>query len=235
MEAIQTNIMLTLFGMLGNIGSAASEGEALEVTVLEDNFYVRKSWGDQLEGYYIAKVQNQNNVPLNINDGAIVLMDADGNEVGKADYMSRSGSRYLEPGEISYVSLRADAEGGTPVAYEASIQGTGSIYGTDEQLEAANPELRKVENYGWANYYVGATNTNTGDAPMSQVNAVIAIRDTNGKLIDLVQAGLYQNELAAGSTITLLDSVDSTTIDYCTENGTDLGEVEAFAWMEVAN
>ena len=63
----------------------------------------------------------------------------------------------------------------------------------------------------------------------------MAIRDANGTLIDLATAGLYQNELAVGSTITLLDSVDTTTVDYCTENGTELGEVEALAWMEITD
>ena len=240
MEAIQMEMMTALFGMLGQMGGAVSDGasgagETLEVTVLEDNFYVRKARDEQLEGYYLAKVQNQNDAPLYINEVTLTLKDAEGNEVGKTDYMSNCGSLYLEPGEISFVSMKAYAEGGAPAAYEASIQGTSLTYGTDVQLEAAHPELRKQDSYGWANYYAGATITNTGDVPLSQVNAVIAIRDASGALIDLVQAGLYQNELAVGSTITLLDSVDSTTVDYCTENGTDLGEVEALAWVNVAN
>ena len=238
MQAVQTNFMTLMFSLMGSIGSAVSSGvdspaeEAPELTVLEDNFYVRKSFGDQLEGCYIAKVQNQNDAPLYINDATLILTDAEGNEVGKTEYLGRSGSRYLEPGEISFISVRADvAEGAQPATYEVSIGTSASSYGEDLQLEVAETELRKQESY-WTTYYAAATITNNGDAPLSQASAVIAIKDADGKLLDLASVGLYQNELAPGSTITLLDNVDSSTIDYCTENGIELGEVEAFGWVD---
>ncbi|MBR2822715.1 MAG: FxLYD domain-containing protein [Clostridia bacterium] len=243
MEAIQAEMLTAVFGMMGGLGGAMSDlssavsdlgsaaEEGPELTVLEENFYVRKIWDDQLEGIYIAKVQNQNDVPLYISEGSIILKDAEGQEAGKADYLSRCGSRYLEPGEISFICLRADAEGGTPTDYEAVLRTTGSYYSTDGQLEVTNPELRKTENYGWTNYTVAATLTNTGDAPLSQANVVMAVRDADGHLMDLAQGSLYQNELAAGSTITLLDTLDSSTVDYCTENGMELSSVEAFGWV----
>ena len=215
---MQVMIMSLLSGMGVDLGGAdvgqGTQEAAPPLSVLEDNFYVRKSWGDQLEGCFL------------------VLKDADGNEVGRTEYLGRSGSRYLEPGEASFVSIRADvAEGSTVANYEVSFETSSRSYSTDTQIEASNPELRVKEGY-WTTYYVAATVTNASDAPLSQASVVIALKDSEGKLLDLATPGLYQNELAAGSTITLIDSIDSTTIDYCTENNIQLGTVEAFGWVE---
>lgn len=232
---MQVMIMSLLSGMGVDLSGAAGQDTpeaALPLTVVEENFYVRKSWGDNLEGCYIAKVANENDSPLSISDALLILKDADGNEVGRTEYLGRSGSRYLEPGEASFVSIRADvAEGSTVATYEASFGTSANSYGKDAQIEASNAELRVKEGY-WTTYYVAATITNASDAPLSQASVVIALKDSEGKLLDLATSGLYQNELAAGSTITLIDSIDSSTVDYCTENGIQLGGVEAFGWVE---
>jgi len=232
---MQVMIMSLLSGMGVDLSGAAGQDTpeaALPLTVVEENFYVRKSWGDNLEGCYIAKVANENDAPLSISDALLILKDADGNEVGRTEYLGRSGSRYLEPGEASFVSIRADvAEGSTVATYEASFGTSANSYGKDTQIEASNAELRVKEGY-WTTYYVAATITNASDAPLSQASVVIALKDSEGKLLDLATSGLYQNELAAGSTITLIDSIDSSTVDYCTENGIQLGGVEAFGWVE---
>lgn len=232
---MQVMIMSLLSGMGVDLSGAAGQDTpeaALPLTVVEENFYVRKSWGDNLEGCYIAKVANENDSPLSISDALLILKDADGNEVGRTEYLGRSGSRYLEPGEASFVSIRADvAEGSTVATYEASFGTSANSYGKDTQIEASNAELRVKEGY-WTTYYVAATITNASDAPLSQASVVIALKDSEGKLLDLATSGLYQNELAAGSTITLIDSIDSSTVDYCTENGIQLGGVEAFGWVE---
>jgi len=240
MDAAVAEIQEMIMSLLGGMGvdlSGADVGQTTQeaappLSVLEDNFYVWKSYGDQLEGCYIAKVANENDVPLYISDAILVLKDADGNEVGRTEYLGRSGSRYLEPGEASFISIRADvAEGSTVATYEGSFVTSSNSYGKDTQIEASNPELRVKEGY-WTTYYAAATITNTSDAPLSQASVVIALKDSEGKLLDLATAGLYQNELAAGSTITLVDIIDSSTVDYCTENNIQLGTVEAFGWVE---
>ena len=238
MKAAQEQVMMLFMSMAsalgGDIGTSGGEQvPAPELSVVEDNFYVRKSFGDRLEGYYIAKVKNENDAPMTISGAVLVLKDADGNEVGRSEFLARCGSTYLEPGETSFVSVRADAEEGkgAPVAYEISFETSANSYNRDTQIEAFNAELRINEDY-WTRYFAAATITNATDAPMSQASVVIALKDKDGKMLDLATAGLYQNELAAGSTITLIDIIDSTTVDYCTENGIQLGDVEAFGWVE---
>jgi len=241
MDAAVAEIQVMVMNLLGSMGvdlSGADAGQSTQenappLTVAEENFYVRKSYGDQLEGLYIAKVTNANDAPLTISDGILILKDTDGNEVGRTEYLGRSGSRYLEPSEATFVCIRADVEEGkaAPATYEVSFETTARIYSTDTQLDVAGAELRVKEGY-WTTYYAAATITNTTDAPLSQANVIIALRDSEGKLLDLATTGLYLDELAAGSTITLIDSIDSNTVDYCTENNIQLGNVEAIGWVE---
>ena len=237
MDALQAQLMLTVMSLVGSMNTAGS-GETPpaeanpEVTVVESNFYIRKSYGDKQEGYYVAKVQNQNEVPLYISDASMILKDADGKEIGKKEYLGESGSRYLDPGESSFITMEADVEAGAvPDSYEVTLQTTGQTYRSDTQLDVEKTELRITEGY-WTNYYLCTTITNSGEAPLSRASAVVAVRSADGQLLDIGTAGLYQNELATGSTITLVDTLDSRTVDYCKENSLEMGEVEAYAWVE---
>ena len=200
---------------------------------MEENFYVRESYSGQ-EGVYIAKVQNNSETPAYLSDGSLILRDADGNEVGKVEYMRTTGSRYLDPGEITFVSLVADVEAGASVeGYSAELQSSAITYQTqDTALEISASELRKEEGY-FTNYYATATITNNLDKPQSRISAILAVRASDGKLVDLNSASIYQNELGAGSTITLVDSVDSRAVEYCTKNNLTPDQVEAYAMVEV--
>ena len=235
MQAIQAEMMSFFLSMMGNmdLGSGASaEAPAPELTVVEENFYVREGYGSQ-EGYYIAKVQNNTEEPAYLSQGTLTLTDAEGNEIGKAEYLSTSGSSYLEPGETTFVSLTADFPEGAEVAgYTAELQPSAISYQTpDTAVEVSSAELRMEEGY-FTNYLAAATVTNTTDGPMSRLTAIMALRASDGKLVGLTTSGLYYNELAAGSTITLIDSLDSRVVDYCDANGLTLGQVEAYAWID---
>ena len=236
MDLIQAEMMVSALGVLGSMdlsSAGTGAGEGLPLSVLEENFYVRESYGGR-EGYYIARVQNTNDVPLYISEASLVLKDADGNEAGKSEYLGESGSRYLEPGEISFVSMTADIEESTAeVSCEAVLRTSAESYFRDSVIEVSGTELRLVESFS-TDYYAAGTITNTGEEPLSQVNIIFAVRDADGKLLGLASAGLYRNELAAGSTITLLDSIDSRIVEYVKANNLTLSEeIEAFAWKDL--
>ena len=61
---------------------------------------------------------------------------------------------------------------------------------------------------------------------------VVVTRDSNGKMVDLGMRNLGMNELGAGSTITLVDDVDSAVAKYCEANQLTLEGLEACAWVE---
>lgn len=240
METIKMQIMVAAMSMAGSmsIGTGTDDpapgpAAAAELTVLEDNFYLRKSYGERYDGIYIARVQNNTEAPLYIDDGLLILKDAEGNEAGREEYLDTCGSRYLEPGEISFVSIEARTnEGAVVETYEVSfdVTATDNLYLHDTSVEIAGAELR-LDDDVWANYYTAATLTNAGDAPLSNVNVIMVLKDTDGKLLELNVTSLNRNELAPGSTITLVESVDGRTKDYCTENNITLSEeVEAYGW-----
>ena len=94
-----------------------------EVTVLKENFLVIRSYN----GYratYIAKVQNENDIPLFLTDGSLIVKDAAGTQIGEAKYLYPCGSKYLEPGEITFIGMQADLEGEdfTDITWEKAIE-----------------------------------------------------------------------------------------------------------------
>ena len=207
--------------------------DAPGLTVVEENFYLRKNYGEKFDGVYIAKLRNDTGTPLYIDGCSLILTDAEGGEAGKQDFLSVSGSRYLEPGEISFISMEARVnEGAAAAGYEIQLKTvpTDNLVLHDTVIELDGAELRVSEG-PYVNYYAAATVTNTGDGPLSRVNAAVALRADDGSLVQLVTFSLGQNELAAGSTITLVNGVDKRVVDYCAENNLALAEVEACAWQ----
>lgn len=246
MVAIQAEVMALLLGVMesADTGSSVSTTGTADpetapagepaLTLVEENFYLRKSYGDKFDGVYIAKFRNDTDTPLYIDKGSLTLLDADGNEVGKDEYLHSYGSRYLVPGETSFVSLEARVNEGAAVEkHETSFKviSTSNLYQQDTEVELAGAELRIVADT-WTNYYATATITNTGDAPLSRVNVVVAVKADDGSLLQLVTGTLGQNELAAGSTMTLVNTLDSRVVDYCTENSLTMTDVEAYAWKD---
>ena len=231
MAAFEEEMTASLLAMFEGMGVYTEEEPGPALTVLEDNFFVRDAYGWQ-DGIYLAKVQNDNDIPVYLSNGSLVLLDADNNEVGRAEYLGTTGSCYLEPGEATFVSLMADVnEGATVDSYTAELSTSLISYHTpDTGLDVDAAELRVTEDYG-TTYYGTAVITNRTEAPMANICAVIAVRSSDGKLIDISTQGLYMNELAAGSTITLVNNVDDRAVDYCAGNGTVPEQVEALAWV----
>ena len=229
-------VLLTSFaaevdtGDLAGFDPESAAASKPELTIVEENFYTCESYFG-LEAVYIAKVQNNNESPVYIDSGSLTLKDADGSEVGKREWFGTSGSRYLSPGEISYVSFRADIEEGVTVAgYDKQINASTATYGEDTAIELCNVELRSQEMYSSVSYYTAASFTNTSEEPLSGVEVLFVLKDSEGRMIELGTRGLGMLELGAGSTITMVNDVSSSVVKYCEANGLALGEVEAVAW-----
>ena len=243
MEAIQAEMMLMVFAamgmsesdvsaMMGGSDTPATE-DAPVLSVVEENFYVRESYFG-MEGVYIAKVQNNTETTLIINGGQLVIKDADGNEIGRKEYLGTCGSRYLDPGEVSFVSLLVDVgEGLTVNAYEAKVEAAVKGYmSKDTELQPGSAELRSKEGYSGTDWYTAVSVTNPGDAPTSGIGVIAVTRASDGKMINIAEKNLGMNELGAGSTLVFVDSVDSAAVKYCEANGLTLDTVEAYAWAE---
>lgn len=253
MDAIMMELQLTMLQLLGDVAGKVPDDEvpvtpldgpitggpvdenAPEIKILEDNYYIRASYSGQ-EAIYICKVQNPNDKPVYITDAVMTLSDKDGKEIAKTEYMNARGSRYMEPGEISYFSIAAGIEGEVnteEIKQDAKLLAEWASYqDPDKNIAVESAELRTEAAYDGEDYYVAARIKNETEAPMAGINAVVLVRDSNGKMIDLVEDGIYRHELEAGSTITLISGMDSSTEDYCKANDTKPESVEAIAWVE---
>lgn len=238
MQAIQTEVMILFLSVMGSMesgdtGSGADTPDAPaavpELTVVDDNFYAYETYFG-MEGMYIARVQNSNDVPLYVSSGSLVLKDADGDEIGRREWLNETGSRYLEPGEVSFVSINADIQEGAAVAdYEVKIETTAADeWYRDSAIELGETGLVVDDEY--PSYATVAVTNATGE-PLSGVNVVIAVKDAEGKLITLSSKTLYDIILSPDSTITLKADISSNVIKYCNANNLTLSEAEAYAWV----
>ena len=219
----------------GDTGASVAEQpagtEAPIVTIEKSTFLVTESYSGY-RGRYIARIKNENDVPLFLEGGSLQVFDKDGNQVGEATYLYDTGSKYLEPGETSFVNMTADLESDGEYTYKANIETrTQSYRSTDVALKVADPVYVKAEDQ-YGSDLIKATVYNETDASMAGIEMVLVLVDADGNLLDIHTENLYRNELGAHSSFTVVTTVDSKVTEYCQANGLEPATVEAYAWVE---
>ena len=223
----------------GSTGSTVATTEPAEpakdpeVTVLKENFLVIRSYNG-FRATYIAKVQNENDIPLFLTDGSLIVKDAAGTQIGEAKYLYPCGSKYLEPGEITFIGMQADLEGEdfTDITWEKDIEVKQKSYSNpDISVQLADPVYVKGESE-YDSDLMKVTVINDSDQPVPGIEVILVLEDAEGNLLYAGTESLYRYELGPNSTINLVTSVDNKVRDYCTENGIEPAAVEAFAWVE---
>ena len=212
-------------------GSTGTPGAAVGGTgldVLAENFVVTESYSGY-EGTYIAKVQNNTGSPLWLTSGSLAVKDASGNLVATRDYLSTCASKYLEPGEISAITISVDLEQAGEYSYEANIKAEESSYrGTDVNVPAADPAFADGK---YDSKVCRVTIANEADSNMTGLNVAYLLSDGNGLPVALFTEALYNHELGPKSTIVMVSSLYSRLVDYLKANSIT-PTVEAFAWVE---
>ena len=212
-------------------GPTETAADTAEVTVVKENFKIIKSYSGY-SGVYTAKLRNDTDKPFFITGGTMQLTDKDGNLAGEAKYLYPSGSKYLEPGEITFVGMKADLADKIEVDVAANIQvKTDSYQKTDYAVAVENPAYVK----GAGEYdsdTLRVTVVNNSDEFLAGIEAVLVLEDAEGNLLDMETESLYRYELGPHSSLTLVSAVDSKVRDYLVENGIEPASVEAFAWVE---
>ena len=236
MQSVVINVMGSMFSLMGSMSADTDSDQVLTdaVAVLEENFIVFDNYDSQA-GTFLGKVQNITDAPVWLNNLAITLKDADGNEVGKNDYASVIGSSYLDPGEETYVSITAEITAGAAVAeHELSIEAyaINSWYTPDTGIDVSDIELRPSS---FSGYTAAGKISNAGETVLSNIRIVFAVRDAEGKLLDVISSGLYGAELPAGSSIILLSDMNYSIVEYCSANNIAPASVESLATTETVN
>ena len=213
-----------------NMGGEAGTAAAPELTIEKENFKIIKSYSGY-SGVYIAKVKNDTGMPIYITDGSMQLTDSEGKMVGEAKYLYPIASKYLEPGESTFVSMQADLEDNAEVNVTKNIVVKSSGYGSDYALTVENPTYIKGESE-YDSDTMKVTVFNNTDQPLPGIEVVMVLEDAEGNLLFMSTESLYRYDLGPNSSITLVSSVDNKLREYLTENGIEPATVEAFAWVE---
>ena len=231
-DTTETTKETTVETPVADAGEPVTEDAPLVVSILNENFLVYQVYGG-LKGYYYAKIQNNTETPYFVNGGTFVLTDADGNAVGEElKYPNSRGSRYLEPGEISFISFRVDIpEDLENPNYYAVIKAEKDTYSSKDYAVTVSSTEIGTDRYG--NPAMKAAITNTTDEFLPGINVIIAMEDAEGKVIWMREESLYNYELGPNSTIKLTGSIDSDALEYFTSAGIVPTTVEAYAYVEI--
>ena len=226
-----TKIMEEASASSSTTTTEAAPSASAEATVVKDSFKIVKSYSGYT-GLYIAKLQNETDKPMFVTDGSMQLTDKDGKNVGEAKYLYPTGSKYLEPGETTFVAMQADLAENIEVNVAKHVDTKfDSYYNTDYAVTVENPTYVK----GTSEYdsdVMRVTVVNNSDESLAGIEAVLVLEDAEGNLLCISTESLYRYELGPHSSITLVSSVDNKIRDYCAENGIEPTTVEAFAWVE---
>ena len=208
----------------GTEAPAAGSG----VDILAENFVITESYSGY-DGTYIAKVQNNTDSPLWLIDGTLQVKDASGNMIAEKGYLSSCASKYLEPGEISVVTIQVDLDEKGEYTYEKTIKAEAkSYYRTDSAVTVGDPEYTDG---AYDAKLAKATVTNDTDKNLVSLNVAFLLSDENGLPLALSTEALYYHELCPNSSIVMVSSLYSRIVSYFTENNIT-PSVEVFAWVE---
>ena len=213
--------------------AAAQQGAAdagYTVDILSENFYVMESYSGY-RAIWLAQVMNLNPVPVAIRGGTMTVLDAEGNQVGKADYLYDHGSDYLEPGETVFLSMKADIPENVEVTYTRELEVSDRTYRKDITLTVSDSDFSFGEGE-YSRSYMWTTVTNNTENPAS-VNVSFALKDAEGTVWWLDEDSLYRCALCPGSSIIMNESIDDGFIKLMQEKGVQITAIETYSWAEI--
>ena len=201
------------------------------LAVLRENAQVLESYSGYTAFVYL-ELENVTEAPVYISKAYLTLYDADGVELANEEYaMYTWGSRYLEPGEKTFIKLSCNLSSADKLAsYAYVLETKEDDWYADGLLDVDSTELILPVNE-WDFIYLKATVTNNTDAPVSKINVVLALTDADGNILDIVSESL-SHELGAGSTITFVSWANNNVAKYCDANGIQPAAVEAYAYLD---
>ena len=210
------------------------------LTVLDENSFARKNYSGKDEYWIFLTLKNETDGALYIRNASAALQDADGNEVGASKYMYGACSRYLEPGEVTYLSLQPEltAEDAAPAHYTYAIEVVEPEDWNDKDhaLDVSEVGFESVleEAGSYKNVLKGQFKlTNSGDEARSDIHLYMILKDENGKVLEIRSDSLYNLALCPGSSIIYSGNFSSSIADYCITNSVTPAEVEVIAnWEE---
>ena len=221
-------LMLTLVLTL----SACSALAAGKLNVVQENYYTVPGYSNY--GYVFAKVENSGDKPIKVNAGVLEIYDEAGDVITSEDYME-ANAEYLEPGEYTYVEIRAEIEGEEVAAdHMLTLTGKSEKDAMCLRLPCESDLQMNVVDGWWRHDYMYATITNNTEEPLYSIETAFALLDAEGNIVYMDEDNLYTDHaLMPGSSMIVRKDISSTFIDYFEANNIVPVAVDAFAYVEI--
>lgn len=228
MKKLITVVLVVCLGLFIVSGALAADIEPLKETT-----YAVESY-DGYEYYYVAFVKNVTDEAVNVRDATMTLFDAEGNEIGKANYLSDIGSTYLDPEEITAVMFRIDIDDPSKIADKKILYNTekNASYGKDSTFEVASSEYMKVDSK-YEDDGMHALITNTEEKDIKNLSVALVLVDKDGNPLYMRSSTTFDIALLPGSSIRFEERADRDIVDVLTANGMEPVGVEAMAYLKV--
>lgn len=223
-------LVLAMIAALPLTASAAGKMVSTQETLI-----VTQNRND-ISCYCFAKIENTGNKPMMYNDSLVEFYNTDGDMIDSVSFPRMYG-QVLQPGEYSY--FRAAKEYISDVTVDDVDDYLVTITGksvTDEKTvripctTAYNADVK--HGYREADE-MSATFTNDTEETLYDVNVVLALLDSEGKILYVYN--LRTNEdvgLLPGSSMTARTYVPSDIKEAITAKGLTIGEVDAYAYVD---
>ncbi len=233
MKGVKT-ITLVMLVMLISVPALA----AGRLNVTQENYYTLKE-GSYFYGYVFAKVENNGNKPIMINNALLEIFDVEGDAITSTDNFS-SYARYLDPGDYTYLRMSTSIKDIDTVDvvddYMLTISGKSSIDKKTIRLNCEYEYRENVQTSYRAYNYMFATITNNTEEILYQPCVTFALFDEDENILYLTGDNLDSNEaLLPGSSILFRVSVDSAFVSYIEANNIVPTSMDAIAYAYVDN
>ncbi|MBR6524627.1 MAG: hypothetical protein IKT57_01500 [Clostridia bacterium] len=221
--------LLALVMCLGSVSALAGGN----VTIQQLNFRVIDDLWHTIYGY--AKVVNDGDAAIYLDNGLMQVWDAEGGMIISEDYMDAYAA-CLQPGEYTYIKLECDLEEGMadPATAEITLGGEADYYTTNLRLPVET-KLELGVSDGWWDYnYMYATVTNNTEETLYDIQVVLVLLDAAGNILYMADESLYDEiGVAPGSTIVIREDIYTSFMEYFESNGIVPASVDAIAYVDV--
>jgi len=228
MKKLFALVIATLFALSA---PALAAGNA---TIMQEVFYVRP-YSTYYAGDVFAELKNTGDKPVKFNGGMIELFDEGGNSIESNNIYS-CYPPILGPGEMGYIFKTTTVKEAKEKSYIDDYSLTVTSKGENKKeikYLSSDGDYRLVEKSYKDELVIAASIQNDTDAVLFNVTTVIALYDSNDKLIYADYISPSNIGVPPGQSLFLHKRVESKILDLWVENGITPVRIATIAYSEI--
>ena len=203
------------------VAFAAPSLAAGKLVPSRENLHVIPYYTTSVYCNFYAELKNEGDKPVEFSSGLLELFDPDGNSIVSSG-ITYCYPKVLQPGEVGYLysnSYVETADKNFIDDHMLSVTGQGKITQTIVRLDASAVLETVSDGYYTYNYLTALIKNNTEEIVKS-FEIVYALKDAEGNLLYVVNSywSGYNFGIMPGSSVQMQVQMDSTVLNYLTEN-----------------